>query len=207
MEKERKEDARVVRTRRDLRAAMAALMEKRPFDKISVSEVCATAAVNRMTFYKHYRDKYDLLNDVILDVRRSVMRRMEEAGPVPAVADDPVGFSERLIDAVLDECLARRAVLTALDNDQLVVTMVATSIEKFVSGLLRELDRKYPLRYKAEVLAVTMTGAASFLVRYWLEHRPEQTKEQLLGRSKEFLRDLFDARILFADSSVPAATR
>lgn len=197
MEKERKEDARVVRTRRDLRAAITALMERRGFDKITVSDVCAAAMVNRMTFYKHYRDKYDLLNDVILDVKNSIVRRMEEAGPVPGIADDPVGFSERLIDAVLDECLARRAVLTALDNDQLVVTMVSSSLEKFVAGLLSELDRKHPLRYKAEVLAVAMTGAASFLVRYWLGHRPEQTKEQLLGRSKAFLRDLFAARILF----------
>lgn len=99
MEKERKEDARVVRTRRDLRAAMTALMERRGFDKITVSDVCAAAMVNRMTFYKHYRDKYDLLNDVILDVKNSIVRRMEEAGPVPGIADDPVGFSERLIDA------------------------------------------------------------------------------------------------------------
>lgn len=198
MEKERKEDARVVRTRRDLRAAMTALMERRGFDKITVSDVCAAAMVNRMTFYKHYRDKYDLLNDVILDVKNSIVRRMEEAGPVPGIADDP----GRLFRAAHRRG-ARRVSRAPGGADRARQRPARRDDGVLVAGKVR---RRPFERARPQTSAAVQGGGAggghdrrlaSFLVRYWLGHRPEQTKEQLLGRSKAFLRDLFAARILF----------
>lgn len=41
--------------------ALLALLEKKPFDYITVSELCAEAGVNRSTFYLHYENTQDLL--------------------------------------------------------------------------------------------------------------------------------------------------
>ena len=43
--------------------ALIALLKKKPFDYISVSEICTTAGVNRSTFYLHYETVSDLLNE------------------------------------------------------------------------------------------------------------------------------------------------
>ena len=43
--------------------ALIALLKKKPFDYISVSEICKTAGVNRSTFYLHYETVTDLLNE------------------------------------------------------------------------------------------------------------------------------------------------
>lgn len=37
------------------------LLEKKAFEKITVEELCAAAGVSKPTFYRYYRDKYDVM--------------------------------------------------------------------------------------------------------------------------------------------------
>jgi len=43
--------------------ALLALLEKKPFEYITISEICAQAGVNRSTFYLHYENICDLLHE------------------------------------------------------------------------------------------------------------------------------------------------
>ena len=54
------DDARAVRTRAELAAALIALMHEKGFDDISVQEICERAKVGRSTFYAHFQDKDEL---------------------------------------------------------------------------------------------------------------------------------------------------
>lgn len=38
------------------------LMTKKPFEKITISDITSECGLNRQTFYYHFRDKYELLN-------------------------------------------------------------------------------------------------------------------------------------------------
>ena len=49
-------------TKRALAAALKALMEELPFDKINVAHICERCDMNRKSFYYHFKDKYDLVN-------------------------------------------------------------------------------------------------------------------------------------------------
>lgn len=49
-------------TKRDLAAAMKALMDEVPFSKITVEDICKKCNLNRTSFYYHFRDKFDLAN-------------------------------------------------------------------------------------------------------------------------------------------------
>lgn len=49
-------------TKNALAASMKKLMIRRPFEKISVSDICNDCGINRKSFYYHFRDKYDLVN-------------------------------------------------------------------------------------------------------------------------------------------------
>lgn len=40
------------------------LMEKKSFDKITISDISNEAKINRQTFYYHFHDKYELLNTI-----------------------------------------------------------------------------------------------------------------------------------------------
>ena len=43
--------------------ALIALLKKKPLEFISIREICETAGVNRSTFYLHYENMGDLLNE------------------------------------------------------------------------------------------------------------------------------------------------
>ncbi len=55
-----KTDLRTRYTRQVIRAAFFTLLQKQPVERITVREVCDLAQINRGTFYKHYRDCFDL---------------------------------------------------------------------------------------------------------------------------------------------------
>ena len=47
-----------------METAFISLLRKKPLEKISVTELCQKAGVNRSTFYAHYLDVYDLMDQV-----------------------------------------------------------------------------------------------------------------------------------------------
>lgn len=49
-------------TKNAIAASMKKLMRRKPFEKISVSDICEDCGINRKSFYYHFRDKYDLVN-------------------------------------------------------------------------------------------------------------------------------------------------
>ena len=49
-------------TKLALASAMQRLMTEQPFERISVSDICAACGMSRKSFYYHFRDKYELVN-------------------------------------------------------------------------------------------------------------------------------------------------
>jgi AcrR family transcriptional regulator len=58
-------DPRIRRTRQLLHTALRKIMQKKHFDEISVQDITDEATVNRATFYDHYTDKFDLLDNMV----------------------------------------------------------------------------------------------------------------------------------------------
>ena len=56
-------DARVRYTKRIIRETFLDLLREKDVPSITVKEICEKAGVNRTTFYNHYCDIYDLLED------------------------------------------------------------------------------------------------------------------------------------------------
>ena len=60
----RKLDRRARYTRQTIRGTLLELMAEKPFSRVTVTELCKRAEMNRGTFYLHYRDVYDMLSQV-----------------------------------------------------------------------------------------------------------------------------------------------
>ena len=61
---EQKLDRRVRRTREQLKRALTQLLLEKPVREITVRELTDRADVNRGTFYAHYTDLYDMLEQM-----------------------------------------------------------------------------------------------------------------------------------------------
>ena len=58
------ENRRISITKQLLCESFMSLLKQKPIDKISVTELCQAANVNRGSFYAHYADVYDLLGQI-----------------------------------------------------------------------------------------------------------------------------------------------
>lgn len=68
MDTEKKTDRRVRRTKLLLTNALVSLLETKTLKDISVKELCDKADINRGTFYLHYKDIYDMMNQIETDI-------------------------------------------------------------------------------------------------------------------------------------------
>ena len=75
--KVRKEDRRTKYTRQAIKDTFLALLEKKSFSKITVTEICKLAEINRGTFYLHYYDMDDVLDDILTEMLKDT-KSLEE---------------------------------------------------------------------------------------------------------------------------------
>lgn len=73
-----KSESKYQNTARRMEKALIVLLDKKSFSFISIKEVCHEANVNRSTFYLHYRNTYDLLEDAIKIVLSDFYRQFTD---------------------------------------------------------------------------------------------------------------------------------
>ncbi|TDP97600.1 TetR/AcrR family transcriptional regulator [Labedaea rhizosphaerae] len=83
-------NVRVRRTRTLLRQALVELIEDRGFDRITVGELCERAMVSRAAFYRNYRDKYDLVEQIFDEAMAELLA--EDAASTHAPGERFAGF-------------------------------------------------------------------------------------------------------------------
>ena len=112
---DKKEDSRVTRSKRDLRNAFMELIKTQPFEKISVTDICKTAMINKMTFYKHYQDKYDLLDDCVKSVAESIYYAcVPDADIERRLNENPAELFADLLSNAFQVCYKKREILLSL---------------------------------------------------------------------------------------------
>jgi len=81
---DKKIDARILRSRQLLQAAIIDLIREKGYEQITVQDLCTRANLNRSTFYLHYKDKYDLIictTQSVLDELRSCVTQAPLVDP------------------------------------------------------------------------------------------------------------------------------
>jgi AcrR family transcriptional regulator len=93
-------DLRVRRTHKLLWEALMAELSERAFEEITVTDICERAMVHRTTFYKHYEDKYALLEQGMRQMYDALVAAEEHAPPSTFSVDDPPPYFLRLFEHV-----------------------------------------------------------------------------------------------------------
>lgn len=92
-------------TRRTIMNAFIRLLEERPVDKISVKDIVEACGINRNTFYYHFQDVPELVEEVVKTEADTVM-------------SERVGFLslEACVEAALRHCKAHRRAIWHIYN-------------------------------------------------------------------------------------------
>ncbi|OUZ16458.1 hypothetical protein A5868_001379 [Enterococcus sp. 12F9_DIV0723] len=74
-----KTDARIRYTRMAIKKSFISLINEKPVNKVTVKDVCDRAEINRATFYKHYKDCFDLLERIESEMIDQLKQLVREA--------------------------------------------------------------------------------------------------------------------------------
>jgi AcrR family transcriptional regulator len=81
------QDRRAQRTAMQIKEVMLSFMREKAIHAIKVSDICKACQINRATFYDHYRDVFDLVQDMEQDTILALQGLMEMVSPEEAEAE------------------------------------------------------------------------------------------------------------------------
>lgn len=168
-------DLRTRRTRAALRDALLALIEEKGFEAIVVQDLADRALINRVTFYRHYRDKYELLEQTMQEMLGELGAGLEALLHVPGDRAVYAGLVAWL-EQVSRHASFYRAMLGRRGNAAFAAEL-RDQLEALVTRLFRAEHRVVPpLAYAVRL----RFAGAGFLgvTEWWLEQeRPAPVRE------------------------------
>ena len=84
---ETKTDRRVLYTKMFLKESLLELMKEKPIDKITPTELCRHANINRNTFYAHYYTTRDLLVEIEEEFSSQIIESLGDTLPIVNTLD------------------------------------------------------------------------------------------------------------------------
>ncbi|MEV4116928.1 TetR/AcrR family transcriptional regulator [Nonomuraea sp. NPDC049695] len=90
-----RENVRVRRTRTLLRQALVELIEEHGFERLTVGQITERAMVSRAAFYRNYRDKYQLVEQIFDEAMGELLGTMTDHPGTP-VLERWTGFFEHI---------------------------------------------------------------------------------------------------------------
>lgn len=158
-----KENQRVTVTKRMLQEGLLRLLEKKPLDKVSVTELCREAGINRVTFYRHYA----LPHDVLLDMEQDLLAELKSSLKMPRTKEETRAYLQELC-AFFDARIPVFKIMIRNNSDSDFYALfhdLFLDTHRSWSGtpLLRELDPE-----ALSILSIYSAGGGYFLMRQWL---------------------------------------
>ncbi len=162
---------RVTVTKRMVKEGLVRMLEKKPLEKINITELCQEAGINRTTFYRYYK----LPRDVLTEMQREFFEETFDHFQRPLTVSD----IEHLF-----VCLFKHAELVKLFfryNSDTDWTNIFTQIyysfpEMRMTKAFQNLDEN-----SAKLLSTYLAGGAYFLARQWIMEDIPMPPEKVAG--------------------------
>ena len=195
---DKKEDVRITRSKRDLRNAFIELIKSRPFEKIAVTDICKAAMINKMTFYKHYQDKYALLDDCIKAIAENIyFACVPDADIDRRLNENPVDFFVDLLSTVMTECHSKKEIMLSLvyGNNTSLRFVVENCCKKIIEQLMIRLAQTYKFKYPISIITSFVTGGFANVVTECLII-PNISIENFNAYSRKFFNDILSCKLI-----------
>ena len=179
-----KNESKYFSTAEKMDSALMEILKTKSFEYITVSEICKKAGVNRSTFYLHYENTKDLLEETIRNMMDNFVSYFVPDGKI-----SPINFEESQKDKLVfisEEYLMpylsyfkenRKIFLTVFENGKLFG--FEETYEKLFNNIFNPiLDVfKYPESERKYVMAFYLNGINSIIMEWIKEDCVKPEKE------------------------------
>lgn len=168
------ENMRVLVSKRMLKEGLLRCLEQKPIDKISVSELCREAQINRATFYNHYESPRDILVEIGWEHAKEIKSLFEEEKRLP--------LQKKLVKVftyLYDNKWAVNILFSAGADQRMVQSMSEVFVWAWadLANLRKDLQLKDEV--EVELASHTYGWAAYFLIGKWLRDDIEKSPEEI----------------------------
>lgn len=166
-----KENQRVALSKRLLKEALLRLLEEKELDKITISELCKEASINRATFYRHYETP----RDVLLDIEQEYSRKLRKVLPTPQTMEDMRHITEGICVFLYEHADLLKILLRCLTGEE-----IAKAISNNIHKLSESLTDTLPMDDDAQQLVSTYFGYGTYhLLRQWIMEDIQKTPQEI----------------------------
>ena len=170
------EDLRTIKTKKNLYDALILLMKQTNFENIKVADICKYALVNRSTFYNHYQDKYDLLDDMLTNLKNKIFN----LNNYQDIKSYYLSFFSTLLDYINEH---KKSFTDILINNKKGI-MIDILLNKLVKDILDNTKLK-----EKEIVVKFYLGGTIYLITEYL-NRDKYTKKDMLDYLDKLIQDI-----------------
>ena len=177
-------DRRVRKTKALLRHCLAELMKTKKINEITVKELTDMSDLNRGTFYLHYRDVYDLLEQTEKELMEDFNRALEKFEPANPLPHTAPFFTE--VYSIVKENQDIVAILLGENGDLQFQNRLREVVKgKCLKDLMEHYRNLDPGNYP--VLFYFILSGCIGIVQYWLKGGCRETPEELAAITEEII--------------------
>lgn len=174
-----KEDLRITRTRRLLSTALFSLLETTPYEKITVIDICEKAMVHRATFYNHFKDKEELLEYTIDEIKEHLFSSSVQNDFFTSPKEMYMTLISKVLDFV-DENRKQLMLIIKNNNMGKGIMILLTSIKRSIAYLIGKNRYKTEFILPTNVMVDFLAGGITNLGINWLISEKPCPKQDLL---------------------------
>ncbi len=152
-------------TVKTIRNAYLQLLSEKNKEKVTVTELCRLAHINRVTFYNYYTDQYDLLQDIennlLNEVRKIVFENKDDA--------------DKMVRKFCQEFYKNKNLQTLLAGENEDSSLTEKIYESFTEGFTNNFfsgRKEENLQY--QFIIYGCRGIFTNWIRYGFKESPEQ---------------------------------
>ncbi len=175
---EKREDLRIIKTKKNLYEGLLILLKDQSFENVKVSDICKISLVNRSTFYDHFQDKYELLNSLIKDLEIEFTSKLNSEKTYSSQKEYYLNLVKILFEH-LNENIDIYSKILKNNNNSIAFDIFKDSIERDVKKHINEL---YNGKSTVPVEIITnfyVTAVISVCSEYLKDHSKYNEKEFL----------------------------
>ncbi len=130
MKDKTKVDPRIIRTRQLIKDAFIDLLQEMDINKITVNRIAERATVNRVTFYLHYRDIQDMMENMAFEMGEKLGQIMRDSTTYKSIEETDSVKLLNLLEQIAENAKFYKVVLastkTPIFTEQLLKIITET---------------------------------------------------------------------------------
>ena len=174
---DKKDDLRVIKTKKILYETLIELMKTKTFEEIKVSDICTKALINRSTFYAHYEDKYELLLEFINSLKEEFINELSKNKNVLNTRE----YYLEVIRLFLDHIENKKDIYNAImiNNRNSIMMDILSSVAN--NEVIKKMESSnISTKVPANIIAKFYLGGVLNLGIEWLRDTNKNSKEEII---------------------------